>query len=92
MQVAATGVARDEDGLRLPSGEVHGWLPGQNATVCGLQLSRSHLVRFADVDWADVQPESGGRADLVSVVCRGCSAAGGRRRDERKWVRRDPRP
>ena len=92
MRVAATGDWTDEDGVRHPAGEVHGWTPGQNATACGLQLSRSRLLRFADVAWADVQPESGGRADAVAAVCPRCAAAGGRRRDDRAWRRVDPRP
>ncbi len=92
MNVAATGDWLDEDLVRHPAGEVHGWLPGRNATACGLQLSRSQLVRFAGVDWADVQPESGRRAEAVASVCRRCAAAGGRRRDDRGWSRVDPRP
>ena len=92
VQVAASGMTLDEDGVRLPSGEVHGWNPGQNSTVCGLQLSRSRLRTFRDVAWADVQPESGGRADAVQLVCPRCAAAGGRRRKDRGWTRTDPRP
>ena len=92
MQVAATGHWTDEDTVRHPAGEVHGWRPGQNSTVCGLQLSRSRLERFADVAWSDVQPESGGRADAVQLVCPRCAAAGGRRRKDRGWARVDPRP
>ncbi len=92
MQVAATGDWTDDDGVRHPAGEVHGWTPGQNSTVCGLQLSRSGLLRFAGVAWRDVQPESGGRADAVAAVCPRCAAAGGKRRDDRPWRRVDPRP
>jgi hypothetical protein len=92
VRVAASGTWVDEDGARHPSGEVHGWLPGRNSTVCGLQLSRSALTRFADVSWDDAQPESGGRADAVAEICPRCSAASGRRRDDRPWRRRDPRP
>jgi hypothetical protein len=90
--VAATGSWVDDDGVRAPAGEVHGWEPGRNETLCGLSLSRSELLRFPHVTWADAQPESGGRADQVVVVCPRCAAALGRRRDERPWVRRDPRP
>ena len=61
-------------------------------TLQGLALSRSRLVRFPHVGWADVQPESGGHADEVRAVCRRCAAALGRRRDERPWRRTDPRP
>ena len=31
--VAATDDALDEDLVRLPAGEVHGWYRGQNSTV-----------------------------------------------------------
>jgi hypothetical protein len=92
MRVAASGTGADEDGVRHPSGEVHGYLPGRNSTVCGLQLSRSALSRCPEVSWEDAQPASGGRADAVALVCPRCSAASGRRRDERGWQRRDPRP
>ena len=59
-----------DDGIRYPAGEVHGWLQGHNETVCGLSLSRSQLIRFPHVSWADVQPESGRHAEGVQVVCR----------------------
>jgi hypothetical protein len=90
--VAATGQWRDPDGVRRPAGEVHGWEPGRNETVCGLALSRSALVRFPHTSWADVQPESGRHADEVQSVCRRCRAALGGRRDERSWTRTNPRP
>jgi hypothetical protein len=91
--VAATGTWVDPDGVRQPAGEVHGWSPGQNSTVCGLQLGRSGLVRFAGVEWRDVQPASGGRADAVQAVCPRCAAGlGGRASTGRRWTRDDPRP
>ena len=91
--VAASGSWVDEDGVRRPAGEVHGWQPGRNSTVCGLQLSRSRLRTFAGLTWDDVQPESGGMAEAVQVVCRRCSAAlSPRRRKEGRWSRTDPRP
>jgi len=92
--VAATGVWVDPDlHVRQPAGEVHAWRPGQNSTVCGLQLSRSGLRRFAEVTWADVQPESGGRADAVQAVCARCAAGvEGRRSGRRPWMRERPRP
>jgi hypothetical protein len=92
MKVAATSSWTDEDDVRHPAGEVHGWHPGQNSTACGLQLSRSQLRAFPDVLWPDVQPESGGRADAVQAVCPRCAAAGGRRSKDRRWTRSDPRP
>lgn len=91
-RVAATGSWYDEEGVRLPAGEVHAWEPGMNQTACGLALSRSRLARFAHVSWADVRPESGGAADAVQQVCRRCAAAQGARRDERGWTRHSPRP
>ncbi len=90
--VAATGTWVDDDGVRRPAGEVHGWTPGLNQTLCGLALSRSRLLRFPHVGWADVQPATGGSADAVSSVCRRCAAALGARRDDRGWTRHDPRP
>lgn len=92
VNVAATDDWLDEDLLRFPAGEVHAWLRGRNATVCGLQLSRSRLRTFADVTWADVQPESGGRAEAVAVVCRRCEAGVGGPQRGRRWERHSPRP
>jgi len=89
--VAASGSGLDPDGGRLPAGEVHGWWHGHDETVCGLSLSRSGLVRFGGLLWPDVQPDSGGSADLVQAVCPRCTAAlapkGGT-----GWRRTDPRP
>ncbi|MET9830748.1 hypothetical protein ABZ078_15830 [Streptomyces sp. NPDC006385] len=84
----------DEDGRRLPAGEVHAWEPGTNQTVCGLALHRSRLARFPGVEWADILPESGGAADAVRRVCPRCAAAAGRRDAgaRRGWQRTDPRP
>ena len=92
-QVAATDDALDEDLVRLPAGEVHGWWRGQNQTVCGLSLSRSRLRTFPGLVWADVQPESGGSAELVQAVCPRCRAAiEGRTSKRRSWTRERPRP
>jgi hypothetical protein len=71
---------------------VHAWRPGTNQTLCGLQLSRSGLLRFPHVDWSDAQPATGRDADRVREVCPRCAAAMGRRRDERRWTRSNPRP
>jgi hypothetical protein len=91
--VAATDDWLDEDHVRYPAGEVHGWLPGRNSTVCGLQLSRSRLRTFGGVEWSDVQPESGGMADRVQSVCPRCAAGiEGRRSKRRSWTRDSPRP
>ena len=91
--MAATGTWVDPDDVRQPAGEVHGWFRGQNSTVCGLQLSRSGLRTFSDVEWPDVQPASGGRADAVQEVCPRCAAGvEGRTSKRRSWTRVDPRP
>ena len=91
--VAASGQWTDEEGIRRPAGEVHGWEPGTNQTLCGLALSRSGLLRFPHVSWADAQPESGRHADEVQRVCPRCAAALGRKRDgSRRWTRASPRP
>jgi len=90
--VAATGSWTDPDGIREPAGEVHAWHPGTNQTLCGLSLHRSRLLRFSHVDWRDVQPDTGRAADEVADVCPRCAAGMGRRRDERRWTRTNPRP
>lgn len=83
----------DEDGVRLPAGEAHAWVPGQNQTVCGLPLHRARLARFPHVSWADAQPESGGRADAVKRLCPRCrAAAGSGGKDPGTWRRVNPRP
>ena len=89
--VAAAGEWVDDDGSRLPAGEVHAWLPGTNQTLGGLSLHRSGLRRFSHVAWPEVQPASGGAADEVGRVCPRCAAgAGGSPR--RRWTRIAPRP
>ncbi|MGD9483080.1 hypothetical protein WDH52_07425 [Streptomyces sp. TRM70308] len=95
-RVAASGQWFDEeDNVRLPAGEVHAWEPGLNQTVCGLALSRSQLLRFPHVAWADALPESGGAADRVRRLCPRCASAAGRRgggRAQPRWRRTNPRP
>ncbi|WP_369201046.1 hypothetical protein [Streptomyces sp. PU-14G] len=93
--VAASGQwVDDEDGRRLPGGEVHAWEQGLNQTVCGLSLSRSRLTRFAHVAWPDILPDSGGAADRVQRVCPRCASVAGRRGGEARprWHRTNPRP
>ena len=92
MNVASTDDWLDPDAVRHPAGEVHGWYRGQNATVCGLQLTRSRLRTFGGITWEDVQPASGGMADAVQVVCRRCAAAVQGKRPARGWTRTSPRP
>jgi hypothetical protein len=81
----------DPDGFKMPSGVVHAWRQGANQTLCSIQLSRAGLLRFPHVEWADAQPETGRDADRVTEVCPRCASATGRRRDERRWVRHNPR-
>jgi hypothetical protein len=95
-QVRAATAASSEwldpdDGVRLPAGDVHAWIPGTNQTLCGLALSRSRLRGFAHVTFAQVLPESGGAADAVGHLCPRCLAATGAR-PGRRWERREPRP
>ncbi|MBQ0866902.1 hypothetical protein ACH4RA_17895 [Streptomyces smyrnaeus] len=93
--VAASGQwADEEDGRRLPAGEVHAWEQGLNQTVCGLSLSRSELRRFPHIGWPDIFPESGGAADRVQRVCPRCASAAGRRGTDARprWHRTNPRP
>jgi hypothetical protein len=86
--VAASGHWRDEDGVRLPSGSVHAWVPPANQTVCGLPLHRAGLERFSHIPWEDILPSTGGAADQVGWVCERCDAAvRGRRRNEPEWRR-----
>jgi hypothetical protein len=88
--VAASSEWIDPDGVRRPGGEVHGWVPGTNQTVCGLALSRSRLIRYPHVEWDDIRPESGRHADAVRRVCPRCDAASRPRRDTRRRGRRSP--
>ncbi|SCE83872.1 hypothetical protein [Micromonospora mirobrigensis] len=91
--VAASGEETDPTGVREPAGEVHAWQPGQNSTVCGLQLSRTRLRRFPHVPFDYRSTDQLTSADPVGFVCPRCLAAvSGGRRQERSWVRHSPRP
>jgi hypothetical protein len=92
--VAASGEWVDEDGVRLPAGEVHAWEQGMNQTMCGLALSRSRLRRFPHVTWDDTFVDTGGAADRVQRQCHRCASVAGRRDAdlEPKWRRTNPRP
>ncbi|MFC8193222.1 hypothetical protein ACFUMH_16325 [Cellulomonas sp. NPDC057328] len=74
-RVAASSTWTDPDGVRMPAGEVHGWLEGTNQTVCGIPLSRASLARFPHVAWEDAQPDTGRHADEVRHVCTRCRGA-----------------
>jgi hypothetical protein len=90
--VAASSEWIGDDGVRQPAGEVHAWVPGGNQTVCGLQLSRSRLRRFAHVrfDFRATDVVTG--TDQVRYICDRCVAAAGQGRGERSWTRTSPRP
>ncbi|MCM0675842.1 hypothetical protein NCC78_14260 [Micromonospora phytophila] len=92
--VAASGEEIGPDGVREPGGEVHAWLPGQNQTVCGLQLSRTRLRRFPHVKFDYTGTDQLTEADAVGWICPRCLAAsdGRRRGEKRNWVRESPRP
>ncbi|MEV0152850.1 hypothetical protein AB0H57_03805 [Micromonospora sp. NPDC050686] len=91
--VAASGEETGPDGVREPAGEAHAWQPGQNSTVCGLQLSRTRLRRFPHVPFDYTSTDQLTEADPVRHLCPRCVAAvGGRRRQEKSWVRHAPRP
>lgn len=91
--VAASSEVAGADGVRRPGGEVHAWLPGQNQTVCGLQLSRTRLRRFPHVPFDYASTDQLTEADSEGFICPRCLAATqGRRRQEKSWVRQSPRP
>lgn len=91
--VAASGQWRGADGVRMPAGAAHAWLPGTNQTLCGLPLARAELIRFPHVPWEYRDADTLTEADRVAHVCPGCLAAtrpkGAKRRP---WTRTSPRP
>ena len=88
---AASSAARGPDGVRVPAGEVHAWLSGQNQTVCGLALSRTRLIRFPHVPFDFRASDVLTAEDEIGYLCPRCVAAT-TRRDERGWRRVSPRP
>jgi hypothetical protein len=88
---AASSEARGSDGVRIPAGEVHAWLPGTNQTVCGLALSRTRLIRFPHVPFEFRASDVLSAEDDIGYICPRCVAAT-TRRDERGWRRMSPRP
>jgi|SRR3954466_7045327 hypothetical protein len=92
---AASAESLDADGVRVPAGEAHAWLPGQNQTVCGVPLFRARLRVFPHVPWEYRDTDVLNPADDVRHVCPRCRAAlrarpeRGRRRN---WTRTSPRP
>ena len=91
--VAASSEDIGADGVRQPGGEVHAWLPGQNQTVCGLQLSRTRLRRFPHVRFDYASTDQLTESDPERFICPRCLAATqGRRRQEKSWVRHSRRP
>jgi hypothetical protein len=92
--VAASSEVVDIEGVRQPGGEVHAWLPGQNQTLCGLQLSRTRLRRFPHVPFDYSATDQLTAADPVGWICPRCLAASGGRGGRRRlsWERGSPRP
>jgi hypothetical protein len=91
--VAASGEEVGADGVRQPGGEVHAWLPGQNQTLCGLQLSRTRLRRFPHVPFDYAATDVLTEADPIGWICPRCLAAtDGARKQKQSWVRHSPRP
>ncbi|WP_433868847.1 hypothetical protein [Saccharopolyspora sp. CA-218241] len=88
--VAASSKWTDEDGVRQPCGDVHGWRPGTNQALCGVPLHRAGLARFPHVSWRDARWLAG-TAGARLRLCPRCDAAAGGRRGS-GWTRRNPRP
>jgi hypothetical protein len=88
---AASSQAAGPDGVRVPAGEVHAWLPGTNQTVCGLALNRTRLLRFPHVPFDFRATDVLTTEDEVGYICPRCVAAT-TRRDARRWRRVSPRP
>jgi hypothetical protein len=88
---AASSETRGLDGVRIPAGEAHAWLPGTNQTVCGLALSRTRLIRFPHVPFDFGASDVLTAEDDIGYLCPRCVAAT-TRRDERGWRRVSPRP
>jgi hypothetical protein len=88
--VAASSTWTDADGVRQPTGDVHAWRPGTNQTVCGVQLSRAHLLRFPHVPWADAEwmASTGQPEERPPHLCRRCRAAEKPRRERERGFRR----
>ncbi|PWK83685.1 hypothetical protein C8D88_110141 [Lentzea atacamensis] len=73
--VAASSGWRDDEDIRMPSGDVHAWWPGQNQTLCGVPLSRARLDRFPHVLWIDALWINDTAGAPVMAMCRRCAAA-----------------
>jgi hypothetical protein len=85
--VAASSEWPGEEGSRQPAGDSHAWRPGTNQTLCGLALSRTRLLRFPHVPWADVpvlaETTAAGRPVRVCPRCLAATRARPRRREDR---------
>jgi hypothetical protein len=93
--IAASGEDRDADGVRVPAGDAHAWLPGQNQTVCGVPLSRARLRVFPHVPWEFGETDALNSGDAVRHICPRCQAALRTRPGRgahRTWTRASPRP
>ncbi|SES44601.1 hypothetical protein SAMN04488000_1343 [Lentzea albida] len=83
--VAASSNWRDDDGARMPSGDVHAWWPQQNQTLCGVPLHRARLDRFPHVLWADALwiHDTAGADSPEMAMCPRCAAAAAPKRNRR---------
>jgi len=93
--VAASSSWTDEDGTRLPSGDVHAWWRGQNQTLCGVPLHRARLGRFSHVLWIDAMwiHDTAAADTPVMAMCPRCTAATRPKRSRRAdRGRTRPRP
>lgn len=88
--VAASSEGLGPDGIRVPAGEAHAWLPGTNQTVCGLALSRTRLIRFPHVRFDYRASDVLTAEDELGHLCPRCVAAT-THRGERPWKRVSPR-
>jgi hypothetical protein len=92
-RVAASSAWQDEDGVRQPSGDVHGWQPGANQTQCGLALSRTRLRPFPHVSWSDAvwMVEFGTIGEHVTRLCPRCRRMNQDRPHAQRRARAGPR-
>jgi hypothetical protein len=81
--VAASSSWCDDEGTRLPAGDVHAWWPRQNQTLCGVPLSRARLDRFPHVLWVDALWINDTADAPVMAMCGRCAAAARPRRTAR---------
>lgn len=89
--VAASGEYVDQDGVRAPWGDMHGWQRGRNETLCGVSVKRAELRPFPHRLWADAiwTVESSGGHERTGRLCPGCLAAVRRKKPRQSPGRRE---